>query len=99
MSKGAPYGGVGEAIRYCGKVKIKCSFDDAANQYVCRLYMGGHAGTQYVGVAPASRLAVDSPQAFDNAARAAVSFALDDKQIDESECDYGDGGPTIRRKK
>ncbi len=74
-------GGVQLATRHCGNITIRCRFDDAQNQYACNLSRGGRKlGTQYVGLPGAwatlaeYRGGVDSPAAFDSAARAAISF-------------------------
>ena len=94
MSHGryASKGNASEATRWCGDVKIKCSFDDARSRYRCDLSRRGRkVGTQYVTRADLSNaadiyakggaLAFNSPTVFDEVAHAAVSFALDAGQI------------------
>ena len=34
---------------------------------------------------------------YDRVARAAISFGIDDRLIDENECDFGDSGALISR--
>lgn len=90
MSKKAPYGGVGEAIRYSGQVRIAISYRDAHKDYVCHLSVGGkRRGVEYVGAESwwNRQRAVDSAAAFDDAARAALSFAVDSGKIDAGEAE------------
>lgn len=52
-----------------------------------------------VGAAASYRGPVDSPEEFDSVARAALSFANADGAIDSSDVDWGNDGPTVRRRK
>ena len=100
MSRYAPAGGVGQVTRRCGDVTVRCHFDDRSERYVCRLSVDGRGrGTQYVGVPSERNIAVDAPGEFDAAARAAISFALADHKIDDSECHFGEAGPVVHRRK
>lgn len=99
MSRHAPYGGVGAVKRWCGNVRIYLTFNDATNQYECDLFRNGFVGEQFIGRPPSSRLAADSAQAFDDAARAAVAFAVDDGMIDDSDLDSDGSGYAIWRRK
>lgn len=89
------------ATRYCGGTKINIKFRDRYNDYQCTLV--GH-GTQYVGLPgawatlPEYKNGVDSPEAYDSAAHAAISFALHDGMIDESDCLSGEDGHHIQRR-
>jgi hypothetical protein len=74
--------------RFSGRLKIELNFNDRTNQYKARLCpVVGHSKwdppaceTVYVGPPRVLDRAVDSARAFDNAARAAISFARDDIQ-------------------
>ena len=65
--------------RFSGNVKIELSYNDRTNQYRARLCPTRvrAARCETVYVKPPARLerAVDSPRAFDQAARAALSFS------------------------
>jgi len=69
-------------------------------QYKCALSVSGKKrGTQYVGIPRSLSHAIDSAMAYDDAAHAAVSFALDEGKIDESDCAFTDSGNHITRPK
>lgn len=102
--------------RYCGRARLSCYFDDATDQYDCDVYVGDvRRGTIHVGLPgawatlPEYRNGVDSDEAYDSAARAAVSFALcddpDDSDVEamlsEDEVDYDENleGPHITRRR
>ncbi len=88
------------AIRKSGQVKIHCTYRDRENDYRCALSVHGKKrGVEYVGVPRSLSHAVDSPQAYSDAVRAALSFALDDGKIEESDLDWGESGPRIMRPK
>lgn len=87
------------AIRYCGHVKINCTYRDRQCDYRCALSIRGkQVGTQYVGEPRVLDHAVDSPQAYDSAAHAAIVFAIDDKQIFENDLDITAHGYGIKRR-
>lgn len=80
--------------RFSGRLKITLSFNDRTNQYKARLCPVVNkprwgVGCETVFVGPPAHLvrAVDAPRAWDDAARAAISFARDDVQ----EYAQGDG--------
>ena len=76
------------AKRRCGKHEVSIVWSDTRDLYVAKIKEGGRTvSTQYVGRPPASRLAVDSPKAYDEAARAALSFAEHEGAISEVACD------------
>lgn len=81
------------ATRTCGRTKINCSYRDRQGDYRCALSVDGKArGTQYVGVPASSRSAVDSAAAYDGAARAAVSFALNEGMLEDRDVDFASTG-------
>jgi len=95
---GAPFGGVGTATRYSGNVRLKISYDDARNEYRAAISVLAPTSTggriyalrtkQVVGRPPAASGGVDSPVAFDEAAKAALSFAMHEDKIDSSDLQY-----------
>lgn len=101
------------ANRYSGRAHLLCHFNDNADEYVCVIRVDGERrGEQRVGLPaawrtlPEYRNGVDSDEAFDSAARAAVSFALGEEvgdgemmlDDDEVEWDYDLTGPLITRR-
>lgn len=88
--------------RYCGSVAIWCRLVPAAHmshgeQYECKISERGlHLTTQHVGLPAHLRHAIDSPKAYDEAAHAALSFAVD-AGMDESGLAYTDSGFEIKR--
>ena len=97
--------------RYCGRARLLCRFDDAAEEYACVIYVGDERrGAQRVGLPgawstlPEFRNGVDSDEAFDSAARAAVGFALygaeDERMLADDEVDYDQElcGPLVTRR-
>ena len=86
------------ATRYSGKLTIRIVFVDADNQYEARVSrQGKHLSTMYVGTPKVLPRSVDSPLAYDLAARAALNFLanhdeqtgmvsdrLDDAALDEA---------------
>jgi len=100
------------AIRYCGSVKIDCKITQAQHvpggeHYKCDISVGGQKlGTQYVGIPEAYSgwVATDSAKAYDEAAHAALSFAVDEEERGKKDwggigdkCDNTDSGYMIRR--
>ena len=85
------------ATRYCGLLTLRLSYRDASNDYrVCIATNGYHLATVYVD-SPAYLIhAVDSPEAFDAAARAALAFAADDG-TDLTGCDTDERGYAVTR--
>lgn len=86
-------------LRYCGEIKIRLTYRDASPArpsapngfYVCVLRTeSGRKTTVVVGAPAYLSHAVDSPEAFDEAARAALAFAVDDKGDRENNGDAVD---------
>jgi hypothetical protein len=90
------------AIRYTGQITIRVTYVDARGAYRCALRGPDNMRhTIYVTAPVASRIAVDSSEAFDYAARAAVAFA-DDEQREPNAiesrsfwCDLADYGCSV----
>jgi len=82
--------------RYCGDVTIRVEWVDSESKYKARI----GAYLVWIGPAPADTLAVDCPEAYDRAAHAALSFAMDDGE-DVEGVEFADDleGWLIRRKK
>jgi len=87
------------AIRYCGSVKIDCKLVPAKHmphgeQYKCTISFGkaGVVSVQHVGLPAHLTEAIDSPKAYDDAARAALSFATSEDTALGTWCDYNDSG-------
>jgi hypothetical protein len=72
-----------EAVRYGGSVRIELTYQDSDGCYDGKVVVGGHTYSISVGP-PASGygpgIAYDSPEAYDRAAHAALSFAAADKE-------------------
>lgn len=71
------------AVRYSGDVKITLKYRERENDYRATLTWpsgrgGYHRHTVHVGVPAHITKAVDSPDAYDEAAHAALSFANDE---------------------
>ena len=101
--------------RYCGNVKINCSDISARytatsrDEYHCYFFLKWKRkwkklGMIRVGVPAYLANAVDSPQAYDDAAHAAISFAVDEEERGEKDwgisnhLDMNDSGWRIRRR-
>lgn len=83
------------AIRYCGNQSIRVVYLDSG---VYRCSTAGQSLTLHppaAGFGPG--IAYDSPEAYDQTARAAISFATG--PLGDSALEYDDTGPVIRRKK
>jgi len=69
------------AIRYSGDVVISIVYSDKECEYTCRLMLpNGEENYQVVSPPPCLDKPVDSPEAFDEVASAALSFALAESQ-------------------
>ena len=94
------------ALRYCGAVRIRVTYlelrqaDTRApnGSYRCHITCGADSVTQYVGAPLCLSGAVDSPEAFDSAAHAALSFTEVAASWITENADYTDQGWAIRRK-
>lgn len=85
------------ATRYCGLLTLRLSYRDASNDYrVCIATNGYHLATVYVGTPAYLTHAVDSPEAYDETARAALAFAEDDGG-DLSDAAMDDSGYAVTR--
>jgi hypothetical protein len=93
-------GGIHKAVRYSGDVKITLSFDDARNQYNVSLAAPGKM-TARVHVRPPGVLtrAVDSPEEFDETARAALSLFSDEYPDVAEVAELGESGFVVSRRK
>lgn len=79
----------GDAIRYCGSVRIELTYEDSDGCYDGKVVVDSH--TYSVSVGPRASgcgpgVAYDSPEAYDRAAHAALSFAAADIEWGEG-CD------------
>lgn len=86
------------ARRYCGSILIRIHLEDSCGEYLCSL-----PGWQsYIG-APASGfgpgVSYDSPTAFDQTARAAISFAMNDGAVDGHGLELDPHGNLMIRRK
>jgi hypothetical protein len=71
-------GGVAVAKRYSGDVVVTMIYRDATRDYACRVAIPGETRVVFVGAPKALEHAVDSREAFDQTARAAIAFAEDE---------------------
>lgn len=86
------------ATRYSGTLKINVLYNDRQDAYRASISRKGKSlWSGWIGRAPASRLAVDSPEAYDAAARAALAFADDDGADVSDYADFTDSGYNVRR--
>jgi hypothetical protein len=79
----------GDAIRYCGSVRIELTYEDSDGCYDGKVVVDGHTysvsvGPPAIGCGPG--VAYDSPEGYDRAAHAALSFAAADTEWGEG-CD------------
>lgn len=76
----------GDAIRYCGSVRIDLTYEESDGCYDGKVVVDSHTYSVSVGP-PASGcgpgVAYDSPEAYDRAAHAALSFAAADTEWGE----------------
>lgn len=100
------------AIRYCGSIRVSCKIAPVpgarhGEQYRCAISVGNRRlGVQYVGFPGVLDKAVDSPKAYDEAASAAISFAMDEEERGEKDwggigdlCEWDEVGRVVRRQK
>lgn len=86
-----------KARRFSGRLKIELNFNDRTNQYkarLCPVVKGERCETVYVGPPRHLTRAVDSPRAYDDAARAAIAFSSDTIQ---NQAAYSGSGYAISR--
>jgi hypothetical protein len=76
-----------DAVRYSGSVRIELTYEDSDGCYDGKVVVDGHTYSVSVGP-PASGygpgVAYDSPEAYDRAAHAALSFAAADTEWGEA---------------
>ena len=68
-------GGVAVAKRYSGDVAVTMIYRDATSDYACRVATPTEVRIVFVGTPAHLEHAVDSREAFDDTARAAIAFA------------------------
>lgn len=98
------------ATRYCGSIKVNCKLVSSPHaphgeQYKCTIsHKGKRLGTTYVGIPVYIDKGIDSPEAYDEAASAAIAFAQDEEERGERDwgslgdyCDYTDSDRYVRR--
>src|SRR5579862_7764976 len=69
------------AERYSGNVAVRLTYDAEKRAYETRVTVGRKACDVRVNVPPRSRINVESAKAIDQAARAAIAFALGDREL------------------
>jgi hypothetical protein len=89
------------AHRYSGNLTVACVYRDATDDYRCVVSERGKRGHITIHVKPPAAgygagVAYDSPLAYDQVARAAISFA-DDEGFDVDGADTDDRGFVIHR--
>jgi hypothetical protein len=85
-------------VRYSGDTTVRLRYDDNSSSYHTTVKSPDGSRRIVVRPAPADRRSVDSPAAFDDAAHAAISFAMDEGL--DCQPDYGvTGGYVISRSK
>ena len=78
------------AKRYSGRSIVSMVFDDRSDAYKASISIGGKVvARERVGAPRSGGGSVDSPLAYDRAARAALSFAMNDGKVDDSDVAYG----------
>jgi hypothetical protein len=96
------------AKRYSGNATITVSIDDSQKNYEpgrqsyrVSIVQGKNRATMPISapIAHGSGVSVDSPEMFDEVARSALSFATNDREIDEDGLDFDDQGWAVSRKK
>jgi hypothetical protein len=86
----------GATRRYCGDVAVAMARAIADDGWICAVIVEGETRTRFLVRDPKhTPIAVDSVQATDAAAAAAISFALDDDRIDDDAIGWTDGGPQV----
>jgi hypothetical protein len=88
------------ARRYSGKVTVSILWDDHDNRYAARVKADGSEQPIFVTVGAPKILehAVDSPEAYDAAAKAAIAFADDDVPGTEEQAAFTESGYFVSRK-
>ena len=84
------------ATRFSGDITITIVHSEQESQYACRLALpGGGSGYQVVGEPRILEHAIDAPEALDDVAHAALSFAADEpitgSDIEDNAAATGEG--------
>ena len=93
-------GGSKRATRRCGDYVVGIEYIAGVprGKYRCRIFLNGAlVTTQIVGEPGVLARGVDHPISYDETARAAISFAVSEGQLDEHRLDYDDAGPRVQR--
>lgn len=89
------------AVRYSGDVVVRVVWSDRYACWKCGVSTPGRRVSIEVGRAPDDRELVDSPRAYDSAARAAISFAdaapRPGGRDFAADCCWGPMGPIVWR--
>ena len=95
--------------RYSGDATITVAIDDSfenrqpgRQSYRVVISQGRkHTKPMFISapIAGGSGIGIDNPVMFDEVASTALSFATNDKEIDEDNLDFGDDGWKVYRKK
>jgi hypothetical protein len=87
------------AKRYSGRATVTVRLTPR-DEYIANVSVGGRNVYTLVTLPPpGSRIAIDSPAAYDDVARAALSFWSDEGGPAEGTFEWGDGGPEVSRTK
>ena len=84
------------ATRKSGRVRVVCKFEDRGSRYRCVVKTPEEKATVYVGEPRSLTVAVDSPKAYDSAARAALSFAAEEIDVERFAAFTGSGWRVTR---
>jgi hypothetical protein len=83
-------------MRYCGGIRISIVLTDR-DEYVCLVSDDDDEVRVVVNSPKVITLALDSEEAFDDTARAALAFAIDERDNSFEDCDADDSGFVITR--
>ena len=96
------------AKRYSGDAVITITIDDSFHRrepgrqnYWYVITQGRNRSMGYISapISHGSGVGVDSPAMFDEVARSALSFATNDREIDDDTLDFGEDGYEVSRRK
>lgn len=86
------------AKRYSGRAVVTVVYEDRGDAYKASVSVGGKVKWRgRVGAPRSGGGSRDGVVAYDNAARAALSFAMDDRKIDDDEVAFGEHGIHVGR--
>ena len=89
------------ARRYSGDLNINIVWDDARSRYIGKINVAGARNLRPALIQaspPATWKAVDSPESFDAAARAALAFAADLNWPVDDYAEFNDKGEYVIRR-